>query len=272
MSFPIEYFCREQANDPYSGLPLFKCKREELSESVEPTQTVSASVGAVLPEHRTAEVGGVRCLLDDLLPPATYFGEPCALVWRAWKAAWDVDLVGVADAVVGAAGTRFYAARQPAGQDEDRATESVPYRRYAYRLPPTASAEPGDLLRCKARLFLIVTTFEQDGLLVVEADELRRDARATVLYGTGAAYDPIADAALAQEVEIDSLRMARTLRYAVPNTSAEAADPGDATWFFAATQLRTCKTGDVFKVAGEGWRVLSASLQAGAWMAHCRRA
>ncbi|MNM78767.1 hypothetical protein D3C81_906810 [compost metagenome] len=179
-------------------------------------------------------------------------------------------MLDVAGAVVGAAGTRLYAAPQPAGQDQDRVTESVPYQRYQFRLPPTASAEPGALLRSKDRLYLAVAVFEQDGLLVVEADELRRNARARVQYGADTVYDPISDAYSAQAVEADGLRMARALRYAVANVSADPAAPGDQTWYFLPAQIAGCKTGDAFTAEGARWRVVSASRQSGVWVAHCR--
>ena len=149
-------------------------------------------------------------------------------------------------------------------------TESVPYARYAYRLPPMEAAEPGDLLRCKTRLFLVVSAFEQDGLLVVEADELRRNARARVQYGADTVYDPISDASSAQSVQADGLHMARALRYAVANISADPAAAGDQTWYFLPAQIADCKAGDAFTAEGARWRVVSASRQSGVWVAHCR--
>ncbi|WP_186424786.1 hypothetical protein [Cupriavidus metallidurans] len=273
MRFPIEKFCREQASDAYSGAPLFKCKRGELSARTEPLLKVSAPAGSVLPDHRTVAVGVERFLLDDLLPLDTYFGEPCARDWRAWEATEAVDLLDVAGAVQGVSGTRLYAHRQSAGQDHDRKTESAPYQRYTYRLPPTASVEVEELLRYRGRLFLIVDAFEEDGLLVVEADELRRDARVRVQYGAESIYDPVSDTSSAKTaIEVDGLRMARVLRYSMPNVSAPQAEPGDQTWYFVSKQIPGCVAGDVFTAEGTRWRVVSANRQSGVWMAHCRPA
>lgn len=269
------YFDDIEAFDAYTGELVFLCQFSNFDDrsadgTTSKRRVLSIGPNVQIPARRVLILLGEQWIVGDGNSDAI-FNETIRQAFSMKKANFLAEYMFPGQLLDNDPGTQAYA---QAVYFKDQLDLQVTSDYSAFYNIFFADNEPivqGTIIKLGERIYRTRNTYKPlEGYVTAQCDELEDMALTNVLFSSGT-YDPISDSFTANPVAAKCLRIDYTQALNLKQPSAPRQEPGEEKAFFSITALPNLKAGDLFVMDGENWRVVSAVVQDGAWLAQIRR-